>query len=74
MNPGASLRDGCEATGGPGRDVLAGREERLGEGIVVRQPRPAEGRNVFASLPSDAALSRPCGRGIRNLSLLLLTY
>ena len=51
MNPGASLRDGCEATGGPGRDVLAGREERLGEGIVVRQPRPAEGRNVFASLP-----------------------
>ena len=50
MNPGTRLLDGCEATGGPGRDVLAGPEERLGEGIVVRHPRPAEGRNDAETL------------------------
>jgi transposase len=50
MNPGARSLDVWEATSGPGRDVLAGPEEGFGEGIVVRYPRPAEGRNDAETL------------------------
>jgi hypothetical protein len=50
MNPGARFLDVCEATSGPGRDVLAGPEQCFGEGMVVRHPRPAERWNDAETL------------------------
>ena len=44
LNPDPRLINRREASGRPTRHILAGPEERFGEGVVVRHPWAAEGR------------------------------